>query len=52
MDKLKQQKQGEFPRGITSKITDFDPGDVGRHVECESERDLLDDQVEYGRRYE
>lgn len=50
MDKLKQQKLNEFP--TTIKITDFDPGDVGRHVEYESERDLLDDEARYARIYE
>ena len=51
MDKLKQ-KHDEFPTRITTKITDFDPGDVGRHVECESDRNLLDDEVRYARLYE
>lgn len=50
MDTLKQKH--EFPTDWSNKITEFDPGDVGRHVECESERELLDDQIEYGRRYE
>lgn len=39
MDKLKQ-RQNEFPTAIANDITDFDPGDVGRHVECESDREL------------
>ena len=33
------ENQNEIPTIGTNKIADFDPGDVGRHVECESDRE-------------